>query len=97
MDCLHDGFGLAHHIVIPESHHAITFRIQPARTVFVTATIDIVSMLRSIDLDDEAFFQTGEVRNIGSDRDLSSKVTSLYLKLSKMAPKNIFRGSSIGS
>jgi hypothetical protein len=89
MDCFHDSVRLAHHIVIPESQHAMTFRIQPAGAIFIATAVGILSMLRTIDLDDQAFFLTGEVRNIGSDRDLSPKMASSYLKPPKVAPKDI--------
>ena len=48
------SFGLAHHIVVPESQHAIAFRVQPTRPVCVAKAIDIISMLRTVDLNDEA-------------------------------------------
>jgi hypothetical protein len=97
MDRFHDSFRVAHHIIVPEPYHAVTFRIQPARSSFVAATVIFVSMLRTIDLNDEARFQAREVRNIRSDRDLSSEVTSLYLKPSKVTPKNILCSGGVRS
>jgi hypothetical protein len=95
MDRFKYSFGLAHHIVVPEPHHAITFRIQPTRSSFIAATVSIVSMLRTIDLNNQAFLQAGKVCNIWSDRDLSSKMTSLYLKPPKITPQYIFGGRGI--
>jgi hypothetical protein len=97
MDRIHDSFGVGHHIIVPEPYHAVAFRIQPARSSFVAATVIFVSMLRTIDLNDEARFQAREVRHIRSDRDLSSEVTSRYLKSSKVTPKNILCSGSVRS
>src|ERR1019366_7643410 len=60
MDGLKHSVGPAHHIVIPKSYDSIAFRLQPARPDVVAAKPLIISVLRSIDLDYEPLYQTGE-------------------------------------
>jgi hypothetical protein len=53
VDGLKHSIGPAHHIVIPKSYHSVAFRLQPARPNVVTAKPLIISVLRSIDFDDQ--------------------------------------------
>src|SRR6186997_2296403 len=57
VDGLKHSVGPAHHIVIPKSYHSIAFRLQPARPFVVAAKPLIISVLRSIDLDDQPLRQ----------------------------------------
>jgi hypothetical protein len=79
MDGLKHSVSPAHHIVIPKSYHSIAFRLQPARPDVVAAKPLIISVLRSIDLDNEPLCQTGEIGNVRSYNHLPPEVTSFHI------------------
>jgi hypothetical protein len=97
MNGLKHGISPVHHIIIPKSNHPVTFRLQPTRANLVTAAVDMVCVLRSVDLYDQALGQTSEVCDIRSDNDLPFKMTSPYFKPSKMMPQNVLRDRRICS
>ena len=95
VDCIQHGSCPAHHVIVPESQHPITFRIQPARSHSIAASPVVGPVLRSIDFDDKPHGKTGKIRNVRSDHDLPSEMTSLDLEPAQMMPENCFGTGSI--
>lgn len=58
-----DGLRTGKDVVIPESEDPETLRPEPAITLPIPCSIPL--MLTAIHLDDEAAFETGEVRDTG--------------------------------
>ena len=74
-DDLENAVEVLEDLVVPETKCAIAPLCEPgiAFGIFLTA------VLAAVDLDDETFGQTGEVRDVGTEGHLSSKTVALEL------------------
>jgi hypothetical protein len=73
-DCLQYAVDFLHHIIVPKSHDAIAMIDEP----FVAHLVALaVSVLTAIELDDQPFFATDEVDNVGPDRLLTDELVSV--------------------
>ncbi len=91
-DCLPNAFDIFQHFIIPETQDAVAMLDEPSVTHGVAAAIGV---LASVDLEDEPFFSTNEIRDVRSDRLLTHEFESAERARTKVAPKLSFGGCRI--
>jgi hypothetical protein len=70
-------------IVVPESEHRIPFPAEPGIALGIRV---IAAVLSAVDLDNQAPFEAGEVRDVGPYRMLSTKAASVQLAAAQILP-----------
>jgi hypothetical protein len=73
-DHLEHARAIAQHVMIPEAQNAITFRYEPTIALNVAC---ILSVLATIDLDDQPLLLTNEVDNVAADWHLPPEAQSV--------------------
>jgi len=76
VDHLQHAFGILNDVVVPETDDAVALGLEPARPRLVASFVGLITVLRAIDLDDEARGHAGEVDDIGADWRLSPEMRS---------------------
>jgi len=76
-------------VVIPEPHDAKILRLQPSGAHRVTHRS--LTMLTTIDFDNQASTEAGKIGDIRSERDLSPKTMTVDLLASQPRPQTHFR------
>jgi hypothetical protein len=86
-DDLNDSVLILQDVVVPESQHSKILRPQPSVALLVGRG---VSMLRTVDLDDEPRIESSEVDNVFADRDLFAKAMTFDLLPSQQKRQSAF-------
>jgi hypothetical protein len=76
------------HLIVPETHHPIAARRKPG--IAHTVSIDVVTMLSTIDLNDELRVEAREVDDVMTNRYLSAKSKAFNLSLPNAMPERAF-------
>ena len=84
---LHNAFAILQHLVVPEAKHF------PALVRQISVT-DIVAnafgVLRTVGFDNQLSADTKKVDNVGTDRNLSTKLESVQATIAKKTPQAQF-------
>ena len=75
------------HLIVPEAQDAIAFGLKPAGSGVVAIAVGIVSVLRSINFDNEASGGTGKVDDEISNGHLAAEVSTARLKSPQITPE----------
>ena len=77
--------GLFEYLVVPESQHSKALQLDIAVTIrIIRVTLEVLS---AIELDDQVGFETGEVDDVASDRELPAKAISSKLTAPEVSPE----------
>ena len=87
---LHDGVDVVQHFVVPETKDAIALRRQERGPLFVGDDLVGLAMSAAVDLDQQPSLVTGEIREVGTDRRLATKVRVVDGKMPEMPPQLSF-------
>ncbi len=91
-NCLPNAFDIFQHFIVPETQDAVAMLDEPSISHSVAVAIGV---LASVDLEDELFFSTNEIRDVRSDRLLTHEFESAERARTKVAPKLSFGGCRI--
>jgi hypothetical protein len=87
VNCLQNPFAILQHLVVPEAKHL------PALVRQISVT-DIVAnafgVLRTVGFDNQLSADTKKVDNVGTDRNLSTKLESVQATIAKKTPQAQF-------
>ena len=87
------AFGIAQHIIVPETDHGVTELLDLARPLNVG---QVVSVLPAINFDHQSQTAAGEIGNIITDPELACKLNA-KLTTAQMRPQPLFRVRRIGA
>jgi hypothetical protein len=90
MDYIQDGALISYNVVVPKSNDSIALAFEPARTFRIMRLNALLGVLRTVNFDDQMSRHAGKVDNVGSDRDLSTKVAFTDFHTPQVSPKNSF-------
>jgi len=77
--------GLFEYRVVPESQYSKPLQLNMAVTIrIIRVTLEVLS---AIELDDQVGFETGEVDDVASDRELPAKAISAKLPAPEVSPE----------
>jgi hypothetical protein len=77
-------------VVIPKPKYAIAFGSEPSVTKDIVVFMLAFVVLAAIKLDEHFFLKTGEVNDVISDRDLTTKLMASELPLLDLRPQPHF-------
>jgi len=81
----HYNFRRFQYVVVPVTQNTIAAFFQPGTSLFIV--FHLVSMLTTIEFDDQFLFKADEVNNVNSDRMLSPELVRAHLTRAQMFPK----------
>ncbi len=84
-------------IVIPKADDAVAFSFQPSRPFVVSRFSCIGPMLRAVDFDNQLRRHAGKVGNVGTNRNLPTKVASKHGRASQPPPEQFLCASRVGT
>src|SRR5438270_13805701 len=64
IDHVQNAYGVLRDLVIPEADDSISFRFQPACALVIARSVQVITMLRTINLNDEPRCQAGKIRDV---------------------------------
>jgi hypothetical protein len=74
IDSVEDIAQIGVNIAVPETQYAVSFPFKPSRTRRIPGRDCIMPVLRSVHFDHQLCCQAGEVRYVGTDRNLPAKM-----------------------
>ncbi len=92
-----NAFEVSEHIGVPDSEHPETFALQIGRSLLVIPNFMPFAMRGTIDLDDQHVTETSEVRNVGWDGHLASKLEATESAITQVSPKPLLGFGLIGA
>jgi hypothetical protein len=96
-DRFHHAVDVLQHIIVPETQDAIALRLEIGGSSCILGDVLRLIVLRSIDLDDEAPFMTGEVSEEGTNCPLPAEVRVLDWQMTQMPPEFAFGVSHVAT
>ena len=94
-DILDDIVEILQHISVPETQHPIAPRVEECRAFGIALHVLIEPMLRAVKFHNDLRSVAREIGDIGTDRDLATKVQLLLFQFSQGRPKKAFRQSGV--
>ena len=76
---------------VPEPDDAVAFLFEPTGSGFVFGRNLTLRMMATVELDEKAGLEAGEVRDVGADGDLAAEVAPIDRNASQGAPENPLR------
>jgi len=83
VDCLQNAFTILQHLVVPEPKDfpALSFQIGVSGLV-----VSALGVLRAVSLDDQLSANAKKIDNIGSDRNLPTKLQAVQATIAQKTP-----------
>jgi len=86
MNCLQNAFDVSRHIVVPEANDSVALLLQPPCALGISRHPCFKSMLRAVNLDDQARGHAGKIGNIGTDWNLTAEVSAKHWRALEVLP-----------
>lgn len=74
------------YFIVPKTQDAITIVLKKVGSAGIY--FGLIGMVAAIQFDDKAGFQTGEIHDIRTARDLAAKLATFQLAVAQMTPQN---------
>ncbi len=87
-DCMQNSVNVIQNFVVPETQDTEALRFQ-----ILASFGAVIRMAPAIDFDDQTLFKRDEIDDIGSDRNLTTKLDGSQFPSAQSAPQNVFRVS----
>ena len=82
---MENSFRVSQHVVVPEPQYSITSLIQKLSPPLIS--LNLISMMSSIQLDDQLRFRAKEVNDEAPDGLLAAKLAAVHLSVTQTQPQ----------
>ena len=82
---MENSFRVSQHVVVPEPQYSITTLIQKLSPPLIS--LNLISMMSSIQLDDQLRLRAKEVNDVAPDGLLAAKLCAVYLSVTQTHPQ----------